>query len=127
MLIIIGYAAQKRGERKRKRNTARRNNRGPDLPATIALNILEHAQIVQDRSVAVDEFPHTISAFAGKDDRADVANFTARGLPSGPYSTVSLDTITVKESLSLLDPNCPTMVQNLITNHSYRYIVNDPR
>jgi hypothetical protein len=84
-------------------------------------------QFVQDRSVTANEFPHAISGFAGKDDRADVANFTARGVPSGTNSTVSLDSITVKESLSRLDPNCPTMVRNLIINHSYRYIVNDPR
>ena len=82
---------------------------------------------MQDRLVTANEFPHAISGFAGKDDHADVTKFTARGLPSGTNSTVSLDSITVKESLSCLDPNCPMMIWNLIINHSYRYIVNDPR
>ena len=93
----------------------------------VALNILEHAQIVQDSSVIVDEFPHTVSAFAGKDDRADVVKFTACGAPLELNSTVSLDSITVQESLLCLDPNCPLVVRNLITNHSYRYIVNNIR
>lgn len=77
---------------------------GPDLPVTITLNILECTQIVQVRSVTVNEFPHAISVFIGRDNHVDVANFTAHGLPLGPYSTVPLDVITMKELLSPLDP-----------------------
>jgi hypothetical protein len=67
------------------------------------------------------------SAFVGRGDRADVSAFAARGRSSASKLTVCLDDITTDESLSKLDPNCPVMVRNLITNHQYKYIVNDIR
>jgi len=36
-----------------------------NLSTSVALNILERAQIVHDSSVTVNEFPHAVSAFAG--------------------------------------------------------------
>jgi hypothetical protein len=119
--------AHKRNERRRKRNAKKRNERGPDLPPPIALNILQRAQSIQDNSVNVADFPHAASAFVGRSDRADVSAFAARGRSSASNSTVCLDDITTDESLSKLDPNCLAMVRNLITNHQYKYIVNDIR
>jgi hypothetical protein len=121
------FTARKRNKRRRKRNATRRANRGPDLPGTVALNILEHADVVQDKSISADDFPHAASAFAGKNDKVDVQKFTGRGISCVPSSTVLLDDITVGESLAQLDPNCAAMVPTLITNHGYRYITNDIR
>ena len=119
--------AHKRNERRRKRNAKKRNERGPDLPPPVALNILQRAQTIRDNSVNVLGLPHAASAFVGRGDRADVAAFAACGRSFASKLTVCLDDITTDESLSKLDPNCPVMVRNLITNHQYKYIVNDIR
>jgi hypothetical protein len=119
--------AHRRNERRRKRNAKKRNERGPDLPPPVTLNILQRTQNIQDSSVNVADFPHAASAFVGKSDRVDVSAFAARGRFSASNSTVCLDDVTTDESLSKLDPNCPAMVRNLIINHQYKYIVNDIR
>jgi hypothetical protein len=124
---ISWLTAHKRNERRRKRNATRRANGGPDLPGTVALDILERADVVQDKSISADGFPHAASAFAGKNDKVDVHKFTGRKISCVPSSTVLLDDITVGESLAQLDPNCAAMVPTLITNHGYRYITNDIR
>ncbi|KIM86814.1 hypothetical protein PILCRDRAFT_4693 [Piloderma croceum F 1598] len=82
-------------------------------------------QSIQDSSVNVADLPHAASAFVGRSDRADVSAFATRGRSSALNSTVCLDDISTDESLSKLDPNCLAMVRNLITNHQYKYIVND--
>ena len=119
--------AHKWNERRQKRNAKKRNKRGPDLPLPVALNILQRVQSIQDNAVNVADLPHVASAFVGRSDRADVSAFAARGHSSTSNSTVCLDDITMDESLSKLDPNCPAIVCNLITNHKYKYIVNDIR
>ena len=60
-------------------------------------------------------------------NRSDTHEFAARGLDPSSNIAVCLDNITTKDSLSHLDPKCPVLVQNLITNHEYKYIVNDIR
>ena len=124
---ISWFTAHKWNERRRKRNATRRANRGPDLPGTVILNILERADVVQDKSISADDFLHAASAFAGKNDKVDVHKFAGRKIPCTPRSTALLDNITVGESLAQLDPNCAAMVPALITNHGYRYITNDIR
>jgi hypothetical protein len=124
---ISWITARKRNERRRKRNAAKRANRGPDLPGTVALNILEHADVVQDKSISADDFPHAASAFAGKNDKVDAYKFTGRKIPCVPSGAVLLDDITVRKSLAQLDPDCAAMVPALIANHGYRYITNDIR
>ena len=120
--------AQKRPERRRKRNAARRNDRGTQLPSVISLNILEHAESFQDNSVDANKFHHASTGFVGVNDCSDTHEFAARGLDPGPNIAVCLDDITTtKDSLSHLDPKCPVLVRNLITNHEYKYIVNDIR
>jgi hypothetical protein len=126
-ICISWITARKRDERQRKRNTSQHSNRGPDLPSAIALNILEHAAVVQDTSISADDFPHAASAFAGKNDKADTHKFTGRKIPCMPSPAVQLDKITIQESLAQLDPNCAAMVPALITNHGYRYVKNDIR
>jgi hypothetical protein len=124
---ISWITARKRNERRRKRNAAKRANRGPDLPGTVALNILEHADVVQDKLISADDFPHAASAFAGKNDKVDAYKFTGRKIPCVPSGAVLLDDITVRKSLAQLDPDCAAMVPALIANHGYRYITNDIR
>ena len=119
--------AHKRNKCRQKRNAKKRNERGPDLSPPVALNILQRVQSIQDNTVNVADLPHAASAFVGRGDRADVSAFAARGHSSASNSMVCLDDITTDESLSKLDPNCPAMVRNLITNHKYKYIVNDIR
>ena len=93
----------------------------------VTLNIFQRMQTIQDNSVNVADLPHAASAFVGRSDRADVSAFTAHSCSSASNLTVCLDEITMDELLSKLDPNCPAMVRNLITNHQYKYIVNDIR
>ena len=108
-----------------------KTSEGQIFPPPVALNILQHAQSIQDNAVNVAvnvaDLPHAASAFVGRSNRADVSAFAARGHSSTSNSTVCLDNITMDESLSKLDPNCPAMVRNLITNHKYKYIVNNIR
>lgn len=92
----------------------------------VALSILQRTQAIQDNSVNMADLPHAASAFVGRSDCADVSAFAACG-HSSLNLTICLDDITMDESLSKLDPNCPVMVRNLITNHQYKYIVNDIR
>ena len=82
---------------------------------------------MQDKSISADDFPHASSAFAGKNDKANMHMFSGQKIPRVPSSTVLLDDITVLESLTQLDPNCAGMVPTLIANHGYRYIKNDIR
>jgi len=62
--------------------TADANGTLPDAPmegqtflAPSHLNILERADVVQDKSISADDFPHAASAFAGKNDKVDVHKF----------------------------------------------------
>ena len=126
--IDNGHAlAQKRPEQWRKRNAARRNDCGTQLPSAISLNVLEHAESFQDNSVDANKFCHASTGFVGVNDRSDTHEFAVRGLDPGPNIAVCLDDITTKDSLSRLDPEYPVLVRNLITNHEYKYIVNDIR
>ncbi|KIM76673.1 hypothetical protein PILCRDRAFT_91472 [Piloderma croceum F 1598] len=58
-------------ERRRKQNANRREARGTNLPAAIALKILEHAELIHDDSTNTHNFPHAASAFAGTRDHSD--------------------------------------------------------
>ena len=119
--------AQKQPEWQHKRNAAHRNDRGTQLPSTISFNILEHAESFQDNSVDANKFHHAPTGFVGVNDHSDTHEFVAWGFDPAPNIAVCLDDITTKDSLSHLDPKCPVLVQNLITNHEYKYIVNDIR
>jgi len=126
-VIFASVIGHKRNERRRKRNAKKRNDRGVELPCTVALNILEHATKNDSDNVDVTDFPRAASAFVGRNDSSDTCIFTDRGLSSTPNSAIDLDEVTVGESLSKLDPGCPTVVRNLIMNQGYKYIVNDIR
>jgi hypothetical protein len=93
-----------------------------DGPSAAGLEIIISSAEVNEIDCSVVDLPKAGSGLTGKGDQfwmpdsAFACSSTAAPVRTG-----------LEEHLSVLDPKCNGRVVDLVSNHSFRYIVNDNR